>query len=123
MIGINKGFYTFWLVTLFLNTALVANVAAATYYSLNKTEIVHHDVSSKCNLTAISNDDSDSGFFDNLDRGFEPDDADIAIFGDFATKAIFSFHKKYQFPKVDINQQSYSDALYDLYCNWKFHLA
>jgi len=123
MIGKNKGLYTFWLVMLFLNTALVTNVAAATHHSLDKTEIVHQDVSLKCHLTAISNDDSDSGFFDSLDRGFEPDDTDIAIFGDLASKIVFSFHKKYQFPRVDINQQSHSDALYDLYCNWKFHLA
>lgn len=123
MIGENKGFYTFWLVMLFLNTALVSNVAAAAHHRLNKTEIVHQDAISKCHLTAISDDNSDSGFFDSLDRGFEPDDTDIAIFGDFASKIVFSFHKKYQFPRVDINQQSHSDALYDLYCNWKFHLA
>lgn len=123
MIGKNKGLYTFWLVMLFLKTALVTNVAAATHHSLDRTEIVHLDASSKCHLTAISDDDSDSGLFDSLDRGFDPDDADIAIFGDFASKIVFSFHKKYQFPKVNINQQSHSDTLYDLYCNWKFHLA
>ena len=123
MIISNKGFYSFLMIFIFLNAGLAKNIAGIATVTFAKSKTERHETGSKQDLSAISDTDSESGFFDQLKKGLDADDLEFAFFGTFSSKPIAKFQRQQQFADVNMRPEIYRGSLYDLYCNWKFHLA
>jgi hypothetical protein len=123
MIGNNKGFFSFCLLFIFLNAGFAKNIAAGFVSKSDKVEVTHHNSVSKYDLTATSLDDSEDNVFDQLKKDSSPDDSEFIFITNFSSKAIINFQEQHQFAEIGMCSEMYSDSLYDLYCNWKFHLA
>jgi len=121
MVDSNKGFYTFWLIMVFLSALFVRNIAGIIPVKSDKEKVEHTEY--KYDITATADDDSGSDSFDRFDKGFDPDDTEFILFENPFSKLTFSFQEKAQFKAIDLQKQTYNNALYDLYCNWKFHLS
>jgi len=122
MINNNKGFLSLLLIFVFLNACFVKSISAgAPKFKISETE--RRESGSKQDLSAISDTDSESGFFDQLKKGLDTDDLEFAFFGTFSSKPIAKFQRQQQFTDVNMRPEIYRGSLYDLYCNWKFHLA
>ena len=122
MINNNKGFLSLLLIFVFLNACFVKSISAGAP-KFKKSETERRESGSKHDLTAISDTDSESGFFDQLKKGLDTDDLEFAFFGTFSSKPIAQFQRQQQFADVNMRPEIYRGSLYDLYCNWKFHLA
>lgn len=123
MVNSNKGFITFWLILFFLNAGFAKSITSNAAIGFDKTGTEHHNTGSKHDLTAISDDDSESGFLYQIKKGLDTDDLDLAFFGNYSSKSVTYFQRQHQFADGGIRPEIYGNSLYDLYCNWKFHLA
>ena len=123
MINSNKGFFSFWLVLFFLNAGFAKNIAGIATAKPQKEATENRTTGSKHDLTAIADADSDSGFFDQLKKGLDTDDLEFTFFGAFSSKPIVRFQPQQQYADISMRPEIYKGSLYDLYCNWKFHLA
>ena len=123
MINSNKGFAAFLLLFVFLNAGFMKGITGSIAATSQKTETARHNSTSKFDIVAASEGDSGSGFFDQLKKDIDPDDTDFILFGTIFTKLFSEVQEQHQFADVTNNPEPYSVPLYDLYCNWKFHLA
>lgn len=123
MVGSNKGFFSFWLILFFLNAGFAKNIAATAAIKFEKASTDHHTTGSKNDVAAISDSDSDADFFYQLKKGIDTDDLEFTTFGDYFSKPVVRFQRQHQFADVTVRPEIYRGSLYDLYCNWKFHLA
>ena len=117
----NKGYITFWVVLFFLTAGLAKSLVTA-FPSGHKKDLTHSTFAKNV-LTQTTEDGSGLSFLDQL-RDSGADDLEFAFFGSFTIPhflpAIASRQKFAEFsPYCNI----YSVSLYDLYCNWKFHLS
>lgn len=118
IVNSKKGIFTFWLVIVFMGALCIKNIAPIISA---KGQVSYSGY--KYDLTAVSDDDSATGFFDSFDKDFDSDDSEFLLFENLSSKLNFTFQEKHQYTITDVPQQAYNDALYDLYCNWKFHLS
>lgn len=117
----NKGVFTFWLIMVFLSALCSKTTTGITTVKPGTTEIAH--LGCKYHLTATADDNSCTGFFDKLEKDFDTDDVEFIFFENQSSR-LFSFNgTTLRVPTADSFQQSYNSSLYDLYCNWKFHLS
>lgn len=117
----NKGIFTFWLIVVFLGVLCIKNTTAVPTVKSAKAQVAH--LYCKSDLTGIYDDNYGTGFFDKLEKDFDSDDVEFIFFGNLHSQ-LFSFSgAKLFIPAVDFCKQSYNSSLYDLYCNWKFHLS
>ena len=120
----NKGFVTFWLVLLFLNAALTRSVLFASGSGPDsKIETTHHDSGSKYDLAAISDDDSGLNFPGQFKKDTDSDDVEFVFFGNYSPKPQIHRLAKQGFSETGLYHEGYKVPLYDLFCNWKFHLS
>ena len=123
MIQGNKGFTAFLLLFVFLNAGFIKGITGSVSTKSQKTETGRHASASKFDLVSADEDDSDSGFFDQLKKDIDSDDSDFILFANFTSKPYTQFQRKHQFADANLRPEMYRESLYDLYCNWKFHIA
>lgn len=119
IVDCNKGFFTFWLVMVFLGALCIKNIAPVISYSLAKVYVAHSGY--KYDLAAIS-DGSSNDFFDRFEKDLDSDNLEFIPLENLYSKVNFPLQEKHQFTISQLQQQAKNDMLYDLYCNWKFHL-
>ena len=120
----NKGFITFWLV-LFFFTAGFAKSFVSVFPSNHKSGNTAQTFSSKHVLTTASDSDASLSFIDQL-KGGDGDDNDLefAFFGNYTFPQFYGpVTAEKNFAEFTPQNTIYSVPLYDLYCNWKFHLS
>jgi len=118
----NKGVVAFLLVLFFLTAGLSKSLISA--ISLNaKKETATHNTLSKHALTPADGAESSLSFLDQL-KDSDSNDAEFAFFGNYSNVLFLpTVTKEHKFPKFVAYNTIYSGQLYDLYCNWKFHLS
>jgi len=118
----NKGLVALLLVLFFLTAGLSKSIAS--FLSLHSDVVsASHNTAHKQLLSCAGNGSSSFTFLDQL-KDTDTDDAEFAFFGhDYTTSFLPSFDKAYKFPQFVAYNNVYSGQLYDLYCNWKFHLS
>jgi len=117
----NKGFATFCLVLFFVMAGFAKSFAAKmpTHF---KKEVALKDVS-KHTLVQFVAEESDVSFLDQLTDG-DSNDIEFVFFGnDSASKTILPENTERKFTEFAQYKNADASALYDLYCNWKFHLS
>ena len=122
IINSNKGLVAFWLVLFFLSAGLSKSFVSA--ISLHaKKEVAAHSTFSKHALTTAAEDDSSLSFLDQL-KDSDSDDVEFAFFGNYYNSPVIPIvANEHKFPQFEAYNNIYSGQLYDLYCNWKFHLS
>jgi hypothetical protein len=124
MVNGNKGFMTLWLILVFLNAGLTKSFLSSSVSTSNKEEAVaHHNTGSKHDITATSDEESGISFIDQLKKGTDSDDLEFVFFADLLSKPNIPHLTKYEFSEFGPYRTIYRVPLYDLYCNWKFHLS
>ena len=117
----NKGFIIFWLVLFFLTAGFAKSLASGLSLkgkSGTGTTFVKHVVNS------VKEADSRLNFLDQLKDGSDSDDLEFAFFGTNNAPGILpTVDVKHKFTEFSSYNNIYSNSLYDLYCNWKFHLS
>lgn len=109
---------------IFLNAGFAKSVSAGSVSKSDKLEVTQQNNSvSKYDLTAASLDDSEDNFFAQFKKDSDSDDSEFIFCNNFYSKAIINFQEQQQFAEISMRSEMYSHSLYDLYCNWKFHLA
>ena len=121
MVNSNKGFITFWLV-LFFFTAGFAKSFVSVFPSNEKSGTFHTSLS-KHVLTTASDDNASLSLIDQL-KDSDGNDLEFAFFGNYAFPQFCAPVTAGQnFAEFTSYHKTYSVPLYDLYCNWKFHLS
>jgi hypothetical protein len=120
MVNGNKGFISLLLIFLFLAAGLTRNLIF-TLPSIHKAEASHFNSSSKYLLTAATGEESGQSFLDQL-KDSDADDVEVLFFSNYITKLIIPPAAKHEFSDFTPYRSLYRVPLYDLYCNWKFHL-
>ena len=122
IINNNKGVVAFLLVLFFLTAGLSKSLISA--MSLNaKKETATHNTLSKHALTPADGAESSLSFLDQL-KDTDTDDVEFAFFGNYINPSFLpNVAKEHKFPQFVAYNNIYSGQLYDLYCNWKFHLS
>ena len=126
MVNGNKGFISLSLMLLFLNAGL-SRFFVFSLPSIHKAiEAPHYgsdasnETTSKHLLSAL--DESDVGFIDQLKKDIDADDVEFVFFGNFSPKTLIPHFVKHEFSEFISYHNIYKIPLYDLFCNWKFHL-
>jgi hypothetical protein len=118
----NRGFTALLLILVFLNVSFGRNVSAVF------SAPVHQEVSkadngfAKQDVTAQSDDDSKLGFWDQFKKDTNSDDFEFVLFDTCASKLAVPYTGKHEYAAAAGYKDIYAVPLYDLYCNWKFHL-
>lgn len=122
IINNNKGAVAFLLVLFFLTAGLSKSFVSA--ISLNaKKEGATHGMVSKHTLATANQAGSSLSFLDQL-KDTDSNDAEFAFFGNYSNPQFLSVvAKEHKFSGFIAYNNVYSGQLYDLYCNWKFHLS
>jgi len=122
IIDSNKGLVAFCLMLFFLIAGLSKSVVSV-ISSNAKKEIVTHSTFSKHALTSSNAAGSALSFLDQL-KDTDTDDVEFAFFGNYINPSFLpNVAKEHKFPQFVAYNNIYSGQLYDLYCNWKFHLS
>ena len=117
----NKGFSTFCLVLFFLMAGFAKSFAAKmpTHF---KNEVGYKETS-KQTLTQFFAEEYDFSFLDQLTNG-DSNDIEFAFFGvTTSSRTISPENTAREFTEFAQYKNADASALYDLYCNWKFHLS
>jgi hypothetical protein len=117
----NKGIVAFVLMFIFLATGFAKSVIPAVPSFSKKESLNHHTF--KNVLRAGSASSASVNFFDPL-KDSDNDDLEFALFGNEPNTYYLEFTSKSQTVTLsDVQHSVYIHQLYDLYCNWKFHLS
>jgi hypothetical protein len=117
----NKGIVAFVLMFIFLAAGFAKSVIP-TVPSFSKKEILRHHTFKNV-LRAGSASSASVNFFDPL-KDSDNDDLEFALFGNEPNTYYLEFTSKSQTVTLsDVQHPVYIQQLYDLYCNWKFHLS
>jgi hypothetical protein len=118
IINNNKGLVTFMLLLCFLTTGFAKSLSVNAQPS-------HRGEAKKLSGKQFVNaayDNASQSFLDQFDG--DADDADLFFHEPFAAQK-FTFAgvvSTVTKPAYSLYSENYNVALYDLYCNWKFHL-
>lgn len=116
----NKGFFSLWLLLCFLSAATARNIVPV-FQEVNSTERAHDSKQDKYEISA-SEGDSALGTLSPKDS--DVDDVEFTYYGNYSTQKSTEFPtQQHDFAEITENSYSYNIPLYDLYCNWKFHLS
>lgn len=120
VVNSNKGLFSLWLLLFFLTAATGRNVVPA-FQDLHHTEKTHHFKLGKYDVSAAA-DESDLGSLSPKDS--DVDDVEFTYYTNYSNqKSVVVSVEQHNFAKVTEHASCYSIPLYDLYCNWKFHLS
>lgn len=116
----NKGLFSLWLLLSFITAATARNIAPV-FQELSATEKAQNLHPSKYSVTAAA----DESAFNNLSpKDSDADDIEFICFDDYTNKKSIAFPvNQHDFIEIADFYSGYSIPLYDLYCNWKFHLC
>ena len=122
IINNNKVAVAFLLVLFFLTAGLSKSFVSA--ISLNiKKETATHNTLSKHALTSTDGEGASLSFLDQL-KDTDSNDGEFAFFGNYYNPQFLPVvAKEHKFSEFVAYNNIYSGQLYDLYCNWKFHLS
>jgi hypothetical protein len=113
----NKGLISFWLLLFFI-TATSARNFVTLFQDIHKGN--NHSKEAKCILSAA--DESDLGTISLKDS--DVDDVEFTYYGNYISKKhVILPAEKHNFIPETEHFSAYKIPLYDLYCNWKFHLS
>jgi hypothetical protein len=116
-----KGLVTFVLVLFFLTTGFAKGLTAKGASHFKKETALKN--ASKQNVSQFVEDQSPLSFLDQLNDS-DINDGDFVLFNNFDSSfavAVIGGQANFAgFPPVT---KQYTISLYDLYCNWKFHLS
>ncbi len=119
----NRGLASTMLLFLFLYAGLVRN-SVLVFASTSQNEITVSKAVSKNGTVVYQLDDEDSQNpltqFKKADN--DVDDAEIANDFSFSLKNFFNYFEKQTIFRFDPFKSIQKLPLYDLFCNWKFHL-
>ena len=88
-----------------------------------KSEFVHKKSSSKKVEFSQSDEDSNQGFQNQFKKtDSDLDDAEMASNFSFSLRNTVAFYQSHDFSRFDSFKSFSKLPLYDLFCNWKFHL-
>lgn len=88
-----------------------------------KSEFVHKKSSSKTVEFSQSDEDSNQGFQNQFKKtDSDLDDAEMASSFSLSLQKYVAFYQSRDFFRFDIFKSLSKLPLYDLFCNWKFHL-
>ncbi len=88
-----------------------------------KSEFVHKKSSSKTVEFSQSDEDSNQGFQNQFKKtDSDLDDAEMASSFSLSLQKYVAFYQSHDFFRFDIFKSLSKLPLYDLFCNWKFHL-
>jgi len=124
IIQANRGIASVTLLFFFLYAGLfrtsVINLSLGT-----KSEVTYKKSSAKTSTEFIQSDGDDDS--QNLPAQYKKgdndlDDAEAILNGDFSFKNAVALFQNHDFFSFDVFQAVSKLPLYDLFCNWKFHL-
>ena len=118
IINNNKGFVAFLLLFSFLTTGFAKGLSInlPSHGSASKKQVAKQ-------MFSVAEDDASQSFLDKFDG--DTDDADLFFHEPFPAQK-FTFAETISIvtkPAYSLYSENYNVALYDLYCNWKFHLT
>lgn len=120
MVNNNKGFFSFWLLLFFL-TGFTARNFVYTLPQNHKTEAAHHIPSGKPVVSLLVSGGASQSLLDQL-QDSDSDDIEVSYYADIVSKNITLPVSEHEFAEFAPYNSIYRVPLYDLYCNWKFHL-
>jgi len=116
----NRGFVTFCLVLFFFMAGFAKSFAAKMPTHFKKESGLKE--TSKQTFTQFVAEESDFSFLDQL-KDTDANDIEFAFFWTYpASKTILPENTERKFTEFVQYKNADTSALYDLYCNWKFHL-
>jgi len=120
IVNSNKGMISFCLVLFFLTAGFAKSFATGLPFKVKKattTTFVKHVVNQ------VKQQGSRLSFLDQL-KDSDSDDFEFAFFGNYTAQNLLPVvDTKQKFAEFASYNNIYSNSLYDLYCNWKFHLS
>ena len=120
IVNSNKGMISFCLVLFFLTAGFAKSFATGLPFKVKKattTTFVKHVVNQ------VKEQGSRLSFLDQL-KDSDADDFEFAFFGNYTVpNSLPVVDTKQKFAEFASYNNIYSNSLYDLYCNWKFHLS
>jgi hypothetical protein len=120
VVNSNKGIFSFWLLLFFLTAATGRNVVPA-FQDLHLTEKGHDFKPGKYDVSAAA-DESDLGTLSPKDS--DVDDVEFTYYSNYSSqRSVVVSAEQHDFVEVAEHYPGYNVPLYDLYCNWKFHLS
>jgi len=122
IINNKKGVVAFLLVLFFLTAGLSKSFVSAISLKAKK-EVAEGNTCSKHVLTSLNGAGASLSFLDQL-KDTDSDDFEFAFFGNYPnTQLLPTVAKEHKFSGFIAYNTIYPGQLYDLYCNWKFHLS
>lgn len=115
----NKEFFSFWLLLFFITASNARNVAPV-FQDIHPVE--NHHANSGKSFVSVAIDDTDFGALSLKDS--DVDDIELIYCGNYtAQSSVIVPTEEQSFLQYSKHSSSYKVPLYDLYCNWKFHLS
>ena len=121
IVNSNKGLITFWLLVIFLTAGLSKSLVSVLHTVAKKEAVTH--AAFKHVVTTDNAATSSLSFLDQF-KDTDSDDLEFAFFGNSVNPQFLPVVVKQQkFTEFASYSSIYTGQLYDLYCNWKFHLS
>ncbi|MGV3461257.1 MAG: hypothetical protein ACO1N9_12470 [Flavobacterium sp.] len=119
-----KGLMAFMFVVFFFTAGMARNVA----FKLNVIRNIeaHQQVKAPYGKQIVTSDSTPGSTAFSIEDEFkdaDADDAEFIFFNDQATDFTQVTFVKTEYRQLTPHSVAYTDSLYDLFCNWKFHLA
>jgi len=115
----NKGFFAFWLLLFFVTASNARNVVSF-FQDIHPTEFHHSSPGKYLLSTAV--DESEIGIFQLKDSDI--DDIEFIYYDNYSLhNPVILPGEEHDFAVAEEYYCAYKIPLYDLYCNWKFHLS
>lgn len=119
IVNSNKGIISFCLVLFFLTAGFAKSFASGLPFNVKKATRITFV---KQVVNQVKQQGSRFSFLDQL-KDSDADDFEFALFGNYtAPNSLPVVDTKQKFAEFASYNNIYSNSLYDLYCNWKFHL-